>query len=105
MAHKRNPSGCQVALSAATRAPGLVAGVLGGLPQEQERGLGGWQAEGPALAELFLLASGSAAALVVVAEGLEVDGTAIARNLHAAGMGDDIGESGAIIAALLKAGD
>jgi 3-carboxy-cis,cis-muconate cycloisomerase len=105
MAHKRNPTGCQVALSAAARAPGLVAGVLAGLPQEQERGLGGWQAEGPALEELFLLASGTAAAMAVVAEGLEVDGTAIARNLHTAGMGDDIGESGAIIAALLRAGD
>jgi len=43
--------------------------------------------------------------MAVVAEGLEVDGTAIARNLHTAGMGDDIGESGAIIAALLRAGD
>ncbi len=105
MAHKRNPTGCQVALSAATRAPGLVAGVLAGLPQEQERGLGGWQAEGPALADLFLLASGSAAALAVVAEGLEVDEAAIARNLRAAALGDDIGESGAIIAALLGAGD
>ncbi|WP_294354104.1 lyase family protein [uncultured Sphingomonas sp.] len=104
MAHKRNPTGCQVALSAATRAPGLVAGVLAGLPQEQERGLGGWQAEGPALADLFLLASGSAAALAVVAEGLEVDEAAIARNLRAADVGDDIGESGAIIAALLGAG-
>ncbi|RZM04638.1 MAG: 3-carboxy-cis,cis-muconate cycloisomerase, partial [Sphingomonas sp.] len=55
MAHKRNPTGCQIALSAAIRAPGLVASILAGLPQEEERGLGGWQAEGPVLAELFLL--------------------------------------------------
>ncbi|KQN79988.1 lyase family protein [Sphingomonas sp. Leaf62] len=101
MAHKRNPTGCQVALSAATRAPGLVASLLAGLPQEAERGLGGWQAEGPALADLFLLASGSAAALAMVAEGLEVDEAAIARNLAVAGVGDDIGESAAIIADLL----
>ena len=60
MAHKRNPTGCQVALSAALRAPGLVAGILAGLPAEAERGLGGWQAEGPALAELFILAAGAA---------------------------------------------
>jgi 3-carboxy-cis,cis-muconate cycloisomerase len=101
MAHKRNPTGCQVALSAATRAPGLVASLLAGLPQEQERGLGGWQAEGPVLADLFLLASGSAAALAVVAEGLEIDDAAVSRNLALAGIGDDIGESSAIIADLL----
>lgn len=101
MAHKRNPTGCQVALSAATRAPGLVASLLAGLPQEQERGLGGWQAEGPVLTDLFLLAGGSAAALALVAEGLEIDDAAIARNLAVAGVGDDIGESMRVIAALL----
>lgn len=101
MAHKRNATGCQVALSAALRAPGLVAALLSALPQEQERGLGGWQAEAPVLADLFLLASGSAAALAVVAEGLEVDDAAIARNLSAAGMGTDIGDSAALTAALL----
>lgn len=101
MAHKRNPTGCQVALSAAIRAPGLVAGILSGLPQEEERGLGGWQAEGPALAELFLLAAGAAQAMMIVAEGLDIDEAAIARNLKAAGLGTDIGESAAIVAALL----
>ncbi len=101
MAHKRNPTGCQVALSASLRAPGLVAGILAGLPAEQERGLGGWQAEGPALADLFLLAAGAADAMAVVAEGLEIDEAAIARNLAAAGLGNDIGESAALVAALL----
>ncbi|MFJ5367732.1 lyase family protein [Bosea sp. CER48] len=105
MAHKRNPTGCQVALSAALRAPGLVAGILAGLPAEQERGLGGWQAEGPALAELFLLAAGAAEAMATVAEGLEIDEAAIARNLAAAGLGDDIGESPALVAALLARND
>lgn len=104
MAHKRNPTGCQVALSAAIRAPGLVASLIAGLPQEQERGLGGWQAEAPVLADLCLLAAGSAAALAVVAEGLDVDAVAVARNLDRAGMGTDIGESVAIIAELLAAG-
>ena len=100
MAHKRNPTGCQIALSAAIRAPGLVASVLAGLPQESERGLGGWQAEAPVIADLFLLAGGSAAAMAVVAEGLEIDEDAIARNLTAANRGADIGESVAIVAAL-----
>ncbi|MGX5733668.1 lyase family protein [Bosea thiooxidans] len=101
MAHKRNPTGCQTALSAALRAPGLTAGVLAGLPAEQERGLGGWQAEGPALADLFLLAAGAAEAMATVAEGLEIDEAAIARNLAAAGTGTDIGESAALVAQLL----
>lgn len=101
MAHKRNPTGCQVALSAAMRAPGLIAGILAGLPAEQERGLGGWQAEGPALAELFLLAAGAAEAMATVAEGLEIDEAAIARNLAAAEVGTDIGESEMLVAALL----
>ena len=101
MAHKRNPTGCQTALSAALRAPGLTAGILAGLPAEQERGLGGWQAEGPALADLFLLAAGAAEAMATVAEGLEIDEAAIARNLVAAGMGTDIGESAALVADLL----
>ncbi|WP_173043407.1 lyase family protein [Bosea sp. ANAM02] len=105
MAHKRNPTGCQVALSASLRAPGLVAGILAGLPAEQERGLGGWQAEGPALADLFLLAAGAAEAMATVAEGLEVDEAAIARNLAAAGLGNDIGESAALVAALLAQDD
>lgn len=101
MAHKRNPTGCQVALSAAVRAPGLVAGLLAGLPQEEERGLGGWQAEGAVLADLFLLTAGALDAMAQVAEGLEIDEAAIARNLKAANLGSDIGESQAITAALL----
>jgi 3-carboxy-cis,cis-muconate cycloisomerase len=104
MAHKRNPTGCQIVLSAALRAPGLVAGILSGLPAEEERGLGGWQAEGPALAELFLLAAGAAEAMATVAEGLEIDEAAIARNLAAAALGGDIGESEALVEALLGNG-
>ncbi|CAN5189254.1 3-carboxy-cis,cis-muconate cycloisomerase [soil metagenome] len=101
MAHKRNPTGCQVSLAANARASGLAAGILSSMAQEEERGIGGWQAEGPALVDLFLLASGSAAALVPVAEGLEIDTSAIARNLAAADTGSDIGESAALVAALL----
>ncbi len=102
MAHKRNPTGCQIALSAALRAPGLAATLLVGLPQEEERGLGGWQAEGPVLADLFLLAAGAAEAMASVAEALEIDEDAIARNLANAGIGTDIGESAAIVRALVS---
>jgi 3-carboxy-cis,cis-muconate cycloisomerase len=84
MPHKRNPTGCQVALSAAIRAPGLVAGLLAGLPQELERGLGGWQAEAPVIGELFALAHGAAQAMRIVAEGLEIDAAAITAHAMAA---------------------
>lgn len=97
MAHKRNPSGCQVALSAALRAPHLAATILAGLPQEQERGLGGWQAEAPVLAELFGLAHAALVAMRPVAEGLEVDAAAMRRNLLAADVGADTGEAEAIV--------
>jgi len=77
---KRNPTGCQVALSAAIRAPGLVAALLGGMPQELERGLGGWQAEAPVIGELFALAHGAAHAMRVVVDGLEVHVAAMAAH-------------------------
>jgi 3-carboxy-cis,cis-muconate cycloisomerase len=103
MAHKRNPTGCRIALSAALRAPGLAATLLAALPQEHERGLGGWQAEAPVLAELFALAHGAIAAMAPVIEGLEVDEAAMARNLAAAGVGSDTGESEALVRRALKA--
>jgi 3-carboxy-cis,cis-muconate cycloisomerase len=102
MAHKRNPTGCQVALSAALRAPGLAATLMSALPQEHERGLGGWQAEGPVLAELFLLAHGALVAMAPVAEGLEIDTQAMAANLAAAEVGQDTGESAALAARALE---
>jgi 3-carboxy-cis,cis-muconate cycloisomerase len=103
MAHKRNPTGCQVALSAALRAPGLAATLLAGLPQEHERGLGGWQAEAPVLADLFILAHGAVVAMADVAEGLEVDTAAMARNLAAADVGSDTGASALLVQRALAA--
>jgi len=84
MPYKRNPTGCQVALSAAIRAPGLVASLLGGLPQELERGIGGWQAEPPVIADLFALAHGAAHAMRVVVDGLQIDPAAITAHATAA---------------------
>jgi 3-carboxy-cis,cis-muconate cycloisomerase len=105
MPHKRNPTGCQVALSAAIRSPGLVASILSALPGELERGLGGWQAEAPALTELFLIAGGSADAVATILEGLEIDTHAMARNLQAAGLGTDVGEASGIVTAILAASE
>jgi 3-carboxy-cis,cis-muconate cycloisomerase len=97
MPHKRNATGCQVVLSAAIRAPALASAILSGLPQEHERGLGGWQAEGAGLATLFELAHGALCALRAVVDGLEIDAVAMRRNLSAADVGDDAGHSVALV--------
>jgi 3-carboxy-cis,cis-muconate cycloisomerase len=97
MAHKRNPTGCQVALSAAIRAPGLAAAIFSGLPQEQERGLGGWQAEAPGLATLFELAHGALTAMTQVIEGLEVEAAIMRRNLGDAAVGFDVSQSADLV--------
>jgi len=104
MAHKRNPTGCQVALSAALRTPHLAATLIATVPGEHERGLGGWQAQAPVLADLFALTHGAVAAMAAVVEGLEVDAAAMARNLAAAGVGQDVGEAVDLVRRLLAAG-
>ena len=103
MPHKRNPTGCQVALSAALRAPGLAATILAGMPQQHERGLGGWQAEGPVLADLFCLAHGAVRAMLPVIEALDIDAGRMQANLAGADMGTDMGESKSMVAAALAA--
>lgn len=97
MAHKRNPTSCQVALTAALRTPHLAATILSGLPQEHERGLGGWQADLPVLAELFQLTHGAVAAMAAAASGLEVRPEAMRRNLEAAGLGLDTAEAESLV--------
>jgi 3-carboxy-cis,cis-muconate cycloisomerase len=73
MPHKRNPVGCAVALAAAIRVPPLVATLLAAMPQEHERGLGGWHAEWETLPEIFRLTSGALAQMATAFQGLEVD--------------------------------
>jgi 3-carboxy-cis,cis-muconate cycloisomerase len=102
MAHKRNPTGCQVARSAALRAPHLAATILAALPQEHERGLWGWQAEGPVLADLFCVTHGALVAMAAVAEGLEVHPDRMAANLAAAEVGSDVGEAATLVARALQ---
>jgi len=83
MPQKRNPVGCAIVLACATRTPGLVAGYLGGMVQEHERAVGGWQAEWPTIADL-VQATGSAldAAAETIAH-LQVDAHRMRSNLHA----------------------
>ncbi|QBQ99435.1 3-carboxy-cis,cis-muconate cycloisomerase [Paraburkholderia pallida] len=82
MPHKRNPVGCAAVLTAATRAPGLVATVFAGMVQEHERALGGWQAEWDAVPELARLAGGALAQIEQITGGLEVRPERLAASLN-----------------------
>ncbi|WP_323123226.1 3-carboxy-cis,cis-muconate cycloisomerase [Burkholderia alba] len=81
MPHKRNPVGCAAVLTAAVRAPGLVATVFAGMVQEHERALGGWQAEWDALPDLARLAGGALAQIASIVGGLDIDAARLAANL------------------------
>ncbi|WP_244848465.1 3-carboxy-cis,cis-muconate cycloisomerase [Caballeronia sp. SL2Y3] len=83
MPHKRNPVGCAAVLTAATRAPNLVATIFAGMVQEHERALGGWQAEWEALPDLARLTSGALANVKDIVPGLEVNVGRLAANLNA----------------------
>jgi 3-carboxy-cis,cis-muconate cycloisomerase len=83
MPHKRNPIGCAVTLAAATRVPPLVATLLAAMPQEHERGLGGWHAEWETIPEIFLLASGALRHMGDVVAGLTIDPARMSENLEA----------------------
>ncbi len=81
MPQKKNPVACAVALHAATRAPGLVATLLAAMPQEHERGLGGWHAEWETLPQLFVLVAGSLTHLSAMLPKLQVDAARMTANL------------------------
>ncbi|WP_024644888.1 3-carboxy-cis,cis-muconate cycloisomerase [Pseudomonas syringae] len=82
MPHKRNPVGAAVMISAATRAPGLVATMLAAMPQEHERSLGLWHAEWETLPELCCLVSGSLQQALQAVPDLQVDAERMRLNLE-----------------------
>ena len=82
MPHKRNPVTCALVLAAATRLPGLVATLLSAMPQEEQRGLGGWQAEWETLPDIVRLSGGALHHLAEMLPGLEVDAARMRRNLE-----------------------
>jgi 3-carboxy-cis,cis-muconate cycloisomerase len=83
MPHKRNPVAAATALAAATMAPNLAATVFAAQVQDHERSAGPWHAEWPTLPMLQLVTSGALAAIVDIAEGLEVDAARMRVNLGA----------------------
>jgi 3-carboxy-cis,cis-muconate cycloisomerase len=82
MPHKRNPVGCAVVLAAAVRVPPLVATMLAAMPQEHERGLGGWHAEWETLPQIFRLAAGALSQIRHIVDGLEIHADRMADNLE-----------------------
>jgi 3-carboxy-cis,cis-muconate cycloisomerase len=83
MPHKRNPVAAATALAAATMAPNLAATIFAAQVQDHERSAGPWHAEWPTLPTLLLVTSGALAAIVDIAEGLEVDAARMRVNLDA----------------------
>jgi 3-carboxy-cis,cis-muconate cycloisomerase len=85
MPHKRNPVRCMIALANATRAPGLVAGLLAALVEEHERALGAWQAEWAVWPDLVRCTAGGVAAIADAMDGLVVDPKRMRANFDALG--------------------
>ncbi len=85
MPHKQNPIACSLTLAAAHRVPGLVAAFLSSMVQEHERGVGGWQAEWPILADVIQATGLAVASMAEVAEGMVVDPARMRANIEATG--------------------
>ena len=82
MPQKQNPVRAAIAIAAAVRAPGLVATMLSAMPQEHERGLGGWQAEWDTMPQLVMVAGDAASALAGALQALVVDPARMRANLE-----------------------
>jgi 3-carboxy-cis,cis-muconate cycloisomerase len=83
MPHKHDPTACMLAISAAKRTPGLLADFLGGMVQEHERAVGGWQAEWATVQAIVQAGGLALEAMAEVAEGLTVDVERMRRNIEA----------------------
>jgi len=83
MPQKRNPVTCATVLAAAQRVPGLLSIMFSSMVQEQERGLGGWQAEWETLPEIMCLSGGALHHLTEMLSGLRVDAKRMLKNLDA----------------------
>jgi 3-carboxy-cis,cis-muconate cycloisomerase len=83
MPHKRNPTGCVLALAACRRTPGLLADYVAGMVQEHERAAGGGQAEWSTVRDFVQSAGLALESMAEVAEGLSVDADRMRRNIEA----------------------
>ena len=81
MPHKQNPVRAVTAISAAIRAPGLVATMIAAMPQEHERAAGGWQAEWETFSDLIRVTLESAGAIASTLGDLQLDPAAMREHL------------------------
>ncbi len=96
MPQKRNPVAAAAVRANATKAAGLAASLIAAMPQEHERGAGGWHAEWTILPELFELASGALAHMHETVSGIDVRDDRMRENL-------DIGNGTLMSEALMMA--
>ena len=82
MPHKQNPVRAVAAVTAAIRAPGLVATMIAAMPQEHERAAGGWQAEWETLADLIRVTVESADAIAKTLGDLQLDPVVMREHLN-----------------------
>ena len=83
MPHKRNPVLSMRIIAATQPLPGMMAGLLHGMQQEQERALGNWQAEIGQVPELLTRVCAAATVLRELLAGLQVDAGRCRRNIEA----------------------
>jgi 3-carboxy-cis,cis-muconate cycloisomerase len=100
MPHKRNPVACVHALAAAVRMPGLIATIHSGAVSENERALGGWQAELAVVPEIASVMGSSVDFLETLSASLVIDAARMAENINTYGEAGPVG-----IAALQPAMD
>lgn len=77
-------AGLAVLHTASTRAPALVSALFSAMPQEHERGLGGWHVEWQTLPELCLITGSALHHAADLVARLEIDEARMRQNLDAA---------------------
>jgi 3-carboxy-cis,cis-muconate cycloisomerase len=103
MPHKRNSVGCMHTLAAATRVPGLLAGLHAAALPEHERSLGRWQAELALVPDILSTLGSSLDFLDTIAASLVVDSARMMANLEAYGApGTTIAADGGTMEELLE---
>ena len=96
MPQKRNPVAAPAVRANAMRASGLASALLSAMPQEHERGAGGWHAEWTILPDLFEIAAGALGHVTETIADLEVRPQRMRANL-------DIGNGTLMSEALMMA--
>jgi 3-carboxy-cis,cis-muconate cycloisomerase len=97
MAHKRNPAQAIEARAAFALATAQAGVLLGSMAGEHERAAGAWQAEWPALTDLFRVTAGAVARTQEMLTGLQVDAVRMRANLGPVHIVPDTGGAAALV--------